>query len=303
MLAVAFLALLVTAQPWASAALDHDRPMRATRRGEVSGAAGGGFFVWGQHRRSNPDQFDIFVKTPSGKLRVNRGESQGSMGGIDGHQLVFQKYEGHGPRQGYSDIWSFNLKTHATHKIRSVSTWAWEYTPTISGDWLLFSRWNPNKGFLKVVLHNLRTNEERTLDRVKAHAYVQTGQVNGNWVTYLTRAYGHPRLQLRLVRYNIRTRQKRAIVDRYSWAPSVSDTGDVYYLTTGARCGTRPVFKRFRPTPTPGDKEIKVIRKYREGIDMSRSFAYRDGKGRLAIIHEKAHCNNLLTGSDIYRLR
>jgi hypothetical protein len=35
---------------------------------------------------------------------------------------------------------------------------------------------------------------------------------------------------------------------------------------------------------------------------MSRSFAYRDGKGRLAILHELAHCRNLDTGSDIYRL-
>ncbi|MEA2499457.1 MAG: hypothetical protein QOH26_1862 [Actinomycetota bacterium] len=289
--------------PWAAAALDQDKPVRATNAGELAAAAAPGYFVWMQNSLDRQKHFDVFLKTSNGRLRVNAPGTEGAMGGISGNRLVYQQYTGGDPVRGSSDVYEFNLKTHERRALGGVNTGEWEYTPTISDEWLLFARWSSKTDTRKVILRNVKSGAQRTLASVSSRAYVQAGQVNGNWVSYLRHQKGAPRYKAALYRYNISTKERSSVVDRYAWGPSVSDQGDVFYLSTGSECGSRPRFKRFRPTVKAGDEETAVLLRLREGIDMARSYAYRDVQGRLAVLHEKAHCKNLDTGSDIYRLQ
>lgn len=268
----------------------NDTPVRASRVSEIQGVSDGGYFAWTRNSRRYPGRFNVFLKTPSGRVvKVNARGTEAFLGGISGGTLAYQQNKGRG-----SDIRLFDLKT-LRHKRtpRGVNTRKGnEYLPSISGRHLLFGRRLRHNGWARLILFDLRDRTQRVLAK-PGRGYLQPGQVNGSYVTWLSPPYGRRHA---LYWYNTSTREKGYVFDRQAWAPSVSSSGTIYYETTGRGCGIRPKLRRRRIF----DGATRTIARLPEGVDMFHTHVYVDTDGIQKLLHERSRCNSPRFGSDVY---
>lgn len=241
-------------------------PVKATARNEATPAAGGDYLAWAKSRRGRPRVLDVWAQQ-QGKaaFKVNAPRSTGWAGGIDGGTLVFQQV-----KRGNSDIRFFNLATRRRRNAPSgVNTRRWEWHPTISGPWLLYSRgFAFGSGAKFVILRNLLTAEQRVLDASQSRtAMLQAGQVSGNYAVW-TRCT--TRTTCTVFRYDIATGSATQMpsTGQVLYGASVTPAGAVYYGRSGPQCGAKVELVK-----TTLEGTTLVLYTFPSGQDFSVSYA------------------------------
>ena len=133
-------------------------PVLTTKAAEFNPAATDTYIAWNgfAHRH-----YVVYAKQFGGsRFRVNPTGTDGYVGSIEGTTLIYQQWN---PSKGTSDIFSYDLVAKAKTKIgKPVSTGGWDYDPTGSGDWVMYSRYYRNAD-RKIFLYNTNTHELRRL--------------------------------------------------------------------------------------------------------------------------------------------
>lgn len=131
---------------------------------EQNSAASQGYFAWARVTAHNAD---AFVK-PDGapKIRMNRPNTDSFAVGIDDTTAVYDVFAG---SVGNVNLKMFDVLTQTrSNPPTGVNTPQHEYRPSISGDWLLFTRDNFRPALedtfrVRVILFNTATSEQRVL--------------------------------------------------------------------------------------------------------------------------------------------
>src|SRR5262249_27396912 len=118
--------------------------------------------------------------------------------------------------------------------------------PSISGQWVLFTRYVHTTRTTKVLLYNTHSHELRTLatDRGR-NRFVYSGQVNGDYAVWgSVRSSGQE-----VYRYQISTNANTLVPRATLWQynPSVARDGAVYYTRSEDACGAGVSLVRYLP--------------------------------------------------------
>ncbi len=212
--------------------------IRATSLAEERPVAGNGYLAWTQNSRKQPRIFRPWAQAPGGKPFLITGQRQGYPGSIEGTMLVYQAYA---PARNESSIRFYDLARKA-HVLtpRGVNTSLWEWSPSLSGEWLLFSRHNGRTE--SVILLNTRTRVQRELDRGRMpdeKNYATAGQVNGNFAVWQRCPRGDR--PCTVVRYDITTRAKTQLpppLGFVHYQPAVTADGTTYLVRGEPDCAS-----------------------------------------------------------------
>ncbi len=255
--------------------------VRTTRLDEWDPAAGPDHIAWVQNTRRDPDRARVYAKPTGGpKFRVNRGPGDAYSPGIDGTTLVYQQV-----RRGRSDIKMFDLITRRrSNPPAGVNTRRWEYTPDISGDWLLYAQaWRRFRN-RRVVLFNTSSLVKRVLAKSRGRTLLVGGQVNGNYAVWgkVTRRGCDVFLHDIAAATTMKIPNPRPC----QYGPSVTDTGTVYLGQSGLRCGQAARLVRY---PLGGPATVLIS--FRKGVDFQNTYAFTDGGGSTHVFYDRGFCN------------
>jgi Divergent InlB B-repeat domain len=263
-------------------------PILTSSRGEFQPARLDDLLGWEQNSRRRPNHYDVLVRRDgSSPVRVNPGGSRAAMGDFAGGRLVYQQYRGR-----RSDLRFYDVDTGARSKVPAANTRHWEYWPSMSGEWLLYGRWNRNSGTRRLFLHNLTSGERRLLDRTNGRkAFIGPGQVAGNYAVWSTCD-----LRCNVFRYDIAAASAEKIPNpgAYQRAPSVSLDGTVYFSRGGKGCGASVALVR---APIGGPES--VLAQLQNVLDIRDTYAYTKANGSIEVYYERNGCGKP-TGSDVY---
>ncbi len=268
----------------------------ATQRIEIQPAASTDYLVYSEAARRRPDVFTLFAK-PAGapRFRVNPVGTVAFVGSIDGTTLAYAQRT----LRGRGQIKLFDLATRsALATPAGVNTTAHESAPSLSGEWLVFTRAS-GRSFAnprRLILHHLSDGNQTQLD-FGSDAYVQGGGLAGNYVAW-TRCRLLTRCRTWL--YDIGNETKRILpnpLGKSQFAASVTADGTVYYAESSTiNCGTRKVV-RFWRQPLVGAREL--IGSLPRGRDPAMTSPVVMGDGSIELYFDRYICR---TGaSDIYK--
>lgn len=254
--------------------------IKATVRNETAPAASADWFAWSKSRGRGASPSDVWAQRGSGRaFKVNPRNTQAFTGGIDGARLVYQLLRRGGSRG--SDLRMYDLQRRRHLALPAgVNTKLWECCPTISGDWLLFSRGRAYSAKPQlVVLRNLTTGEERILDRLaNRDSLLSAGQVSGNYAVW-ARCNPHPRCQI--IHYDLSAKATVPLsvpAGKVVYGPSVSPTGTTYYGRSNRGCG-----KSVELVKDTLDQPPEVLVKLAAGQDLDVTSASRREFGDLTL--------------------
>jgi hypothetical protein len=215
---------------------------------EILPSANDTMLAWSQNSRKHPRFFNEYVKPLSGgkAKRLNAEGSRGFNGGFDGTKLVFQQIS----HEGQSDLVIYDTATDHYDAVPSgVNTNRWEASPSMSGDYLLFSRETPRRtGFVdRLVLHQVSTGHEQVLRKLfsdyRHGPFIDPGQVNGDYAAWdvCSRSAG-----CNVFRHQISTDHTQMVPDRQQeYASSVAADGTVFFMRSAPGCGRKARLMRF----------------------------------------------------------
>jgi hypothetical protein len=254
-------------------------------------AAEGAWVSWAQASLAHPNRSSVYIENGSGpKIKVNAKGTSGEGGGFDGNTFVYYQYRG----QWAGDIHEFNLQTHHRSSFPAKVSTPWdEYYPTISGAWVLFTRYISRNQVTKVLLYNTQTHELRTLgtDHGSRRA-VYSGQVNGDYAVWGRATPGGADVYLYRISTRTSTTVPRVGFDQYD--PSVAADGTVYFGRSGNRCGAAVSLVRYSP-----DGVSTVLYNFPAGIDMGHSYVDEEPDGSLQVFFGQYNCKQ--KAEDIYK--
>ena len=267
-------------------------PVKASAADEYAPAEDGPWFGWTEASHNHPNRSNVYVRRGSGsKIRVNAPGTHGAGGGIDGGILVYYEYRGN-----YAgDIRKFNLRTHRRSNFPSRVSTRWdEYHPTISGDWVLFTRYNSSTQATHVLLYDTRSLALRTLgsDRGR-HRFVYSGQVNGDFVTWGRVRPGGQDVYLYRISTKTTTTLPRPVFAQYD--PAVTGDGTVYFERSGNGCGAAMSLIRY-----PLGGPATVLYSYPDGIDGGYGYVDEKDDGSLDWLFGQVRCRS--DRWDIYKI-
>jgi hypothetical protein len=218
-------------------------PVLTTPRDEIQPAAADGWLAWSQNSVAHPNLYSEYARPSGGaRFRVNHVGTQGFGGGIDGTTLVYQQVS-----RGQSAIKLFNLATHArSNPPTGVNTPRWEFSPTISGSWILFGRANFAVHRWRVILFNTATHQLIVLaDRTGRNVSAAPGQVNGNFAVWQQCTATACNVWEYDIGAATKTQLPNTTPGHFNYASSVDSTGTAYFAHSGNSCGAtiekRPV--------------------------------------------------------------
>lgn len=288
--AAALATLAVAGEVWANLA---QTPVLNTPRYEALPGMSGANLVWSQPSIARPNHFNAFVRTSGVTTQLNAARTFGFTGGVDGNKIVFQQVS----LRGQSDLRMYNVATHQHHAPPAgVNSTAWEYHPTISGNWLLFGR--------IIGAHNSRVILRSTTSKTSFQLAVENsskigttpGQVNGNWAVWEQCWDDH----CSVYRRDIAAKTTTVLVNslppaRFEYSPSVAADGTAYYIHSGKGCGnTVKLVKQ----PVGGPET--VLNTFNQGIDVLATNASADPTSGTDVLFEKYYCKRAT--SDIYKV-
>jgi hypothetical protein len=173
-----------------------------------------------------------------------------------------------------------------------VDTGAFEYHPSISGNWILFGRYVKQTQRRMMLLYDLATNELRVLDTTTGRKLkIDSGQVNGDWATWF-----HCSPVCNVWRYNIQSKRKSRVPrpsGHYQYASSVTSAGVVFFARSGRGCGASVSLLRYGISGSP-HVELNLP----QGVDVPRTFA-ASRSGHTDVLFGRVACPDK---GDIYRL-
>jgi hypothetical protein len=222
---------------------------------EILAAANDTMLAWSQNSSKHPRFFNEYVKPLAGgkAKRLNAEGSRGFNGGFDGSKLIFQQIS----HTGQSDLVIYDTSTNQYEATPSgVNTTRWEANPSMSGDYLLFSRETARRtGFVdRLVLHQVSTGHEQVLRKLfsdyRHGPFIDVGQVDGDYAVWdlCSRSAG-----CNVFRHQISTDHTQMIPDRQQeYASSVAADGTVFFMRAAPGCGRKARLMRF----TAGTGEV-----------------------------------------------
>ncbi len=254
---------------------------------EAQPAMSDGFLVWWQGRAT-------YVK-PDGepRVRINPVGTQSFVATIDGTTVVYQSIANDQAR-----LQMYDAVTGArSSPPEGVNTPAFEADPSLSGDWLLFTRVGPRRA--RVILFNLDTLEQRVLENLATRShYLTADQVNGDWATFESCDFDKGTYSnCQAHRYQISTDLVARIPnpDRQQYAAGITDDGTAYLVSTVGsdvwNCGAGAELVR---QPVSGSRE--VIATLPEGFDSFNTFAFEGSDGSVTLLFDRIRCNNGASG-------
>jgi hypothetical protein len=235
----------------------------------------------------------LYVRPNGGsRVAVNR-KGFAYDGGFDGNTLIYQLAFF---RRGVSDIHLYDAATQVKSLPAGVNTRAWEFSPTMSGNRILFGRQSPRHE--KVILRdeNLSTSRVVAHMRFRNHVALQPGQVNGDWATW-----GHYSFVTKLgnvFRYQISTQTTQRIArpaNRAQYASSIAPNGALFYVRSRRGCGRHVVIRE----SVPGEADVALHRLPR-GYDVYKTYVVDEGAGEFSVYFDQSSCSS--NRSDIYKV-
>jgi hypothetical protein len=248
------------------------------------------YFAWTQNSRSRRNHFDAFLtRTGDPRVKLN-ATGEGFIGGIDPPNVVYQQI-----RNGQSNLKLYNADTHTrTDPPAGVNTAAWEWEPSISGDWLFFARQTSSSQF--VILHSLTTTNEVILDQ--GPRFRHAGQVNGDFAAW-TRC---TKTTCNVVRRQISTVSDTVLQKpstKFQYGGAVTSSGIVYVARSGPKCGADVKVVRYFGATDPAGGTI-VADLGANGRDFWSAYARDNDDGSVDVFYDRYLCGK--TSSDIYRI-
>lgn len=283
-------ALAAGAILWTTVPADAGTPteVRDTDAVESMPAADVGYLAWAQRAGR---KLHVMAQVGSGTpFRVDSGPN-GATGGIDNGTLVYQEYA---PAQSTSDLKLFDLDTQQrSNPDPGINTSKWEYWPDIDQDRILFGRLSLNRrGTRRVILYDPSPTPtfDILMETSGGNRNLDPGQVNGNYAAWARWTTRRGRLVDCEVFVEDLTTGTRTTVpnpdNRCQYAPSVSDTGTVYYGRSGYGCGRSA---RLMAYPVGGSPV--TIHSFSRGRDFSDTYVYTSG-GDDHVFFDPASCRS-----------
>ena len=263
-------------------------PVIATPALEEGFGASTSYIDWGSAPKSSPHAFVVYAKKRGGsRFRVSAAGTKAFGGGIDGTTLTYQQID-----HGNSDIKMFDLVTKKrSDPPAGVDTGAWEYGPTVSGNFIQFARWFPSTSQRSVMLFNTATSRSMTLGTVRGRKnYAEPGQVNGTFATW---AVCTPKCNVYLL--NLTTGHRIKVPNpgsTYQYNPGVSVKGTVFFGRSGAACGSHANIYRYTPGGTP-----RLALRLPNGVDEAQIFVFTSGN-KTTVYFDRSVCPHAF---DIYK--
>ncbi|MFN2490420.1 MAG: hypothetical protein ABR529_11920 [Actinomycetota bacterium] len=260
--------------------------------GEFQPARSGHYLAWERNSAASPQHYDVFAKAVGrSRFKVNGRSTEAASGGIDGDLLVYQQWKKSG-----SDLKLFDLrKKRRSDAPRKVNSRHWEYWPSLSGRWLLFGR-RKGDGARRIILFDRRSGKTRTLARTGSKkSFAAPGQVNGSWVVWWKCT---PATACNVWRYNIHSRKRMEVPNpgRYQRAASVTPQGTVYYVRSGADCGSSVKLMRYAP-----GAPSKLLVELPAGEDAHDTYAFSPRSKKTKVLYERNTCGQPAV-SDVWQV-
>jgi hypothetical protein len=283
---------LVTAIPVAAYAAT-EMPLRVTKGpDEFEPAVSADFLAWEQAGNANTQRRVLFAQPTNGTpFRVNPKGSYAAGAGLDGARLVYATFkavedESDGHLGG--DLRMVDLSSGSELPVPpGVNTRKEEYTPTISGDWLLFGRQSSGQRPREtVILQNVSTGEVRTLASSNK-LYIDPGQLNGLFATWY--ACGRRAGSVcNVFRYDIAGGVISTIPNpgpAFQYAPSVAADGTVYFSRSGNGCGVNASLQKWAPAVA-----TTTVVDFPDRVDGGDSYVFEDPAAGRRVVYHRASC-------------
>ncbi len=289
----AVMAVLVTGgEVWANLA---QTPVRATTRFEEDPAVAGSYLAWDQNSAGRPNHFNVFVRHGTTITQVNPARTYGWGPSMDGTTIAYQQVS----LKGQADIRMYDVVTHLhSAPPAGVNTPAYEWSPEISGNWLLFGRASgPTRRHTQVILRNLTNKTSFVLADVNSPTiHVYPGDISGNWAVW---GVDGPKISS-VLRRDIAAKKSTKLVNtlppaRFEYNPSVAADGTAYYAHSGSACGDHVKLVK----QAPGQPET-VINTFSSGIDYVDADVVPDPTSGTDIYFTKYYCKRQT--ADIYKM-
>jgi hypothetical protein len=249
---------------------------------EVLPSATDTWLAWSENSRSEPRHFSVYVRRRGGDVRrrLNPAGTRAYSGGFDGDRFIFQQVSG----SNQSDLRIYDLAQHRYLPVpHGVDTAKWEWAPSLSGDYLLFTRntFRRRTYTARVILHRASTGHERILGTFRGRyqdGVAEAGQVSGDYAVWI----GCPTNQdCDVFRYTISTGTTTKMPDhKQEYAPSVAADGTVFFMRSGPPCGAHAKLMRY----ASGVGE--TVRSFARNRDAFDTYAVSSTD----VVHEIANC-------------
>ena len=271
---------------------------------EINSSASGEYLVWSADSYERPGRYNSFVRFgEDARSQINPQGTESFGAAIDGTTIVYDEAGRADADLYFTDA----VAPDRTAPPEGVNTRSVERRPSLSGDYLLFTRTNANRvrfrdAWIRVVLFDLDAGTGTVLrERPAATSYLVSDQVNGDWATFEScgfREVGFTNCQV--FRYQISTQDlvRMDNPDRQQYAGGVSDDGTVYLVRTGSpeawQCGHHTRIVRVLPDDTE-----QTIATLPDGKDALTTFASDEGDSTTLYL-DRLGCDRGRSG--IYRI-
>ena len=259
-------------------------PIRTTSADEYSPVADGAWMAWTERSHLHQARQNVYVRKGAGsRIKVNPRGMSGGTGGIDGNVLVYSEY-----KPGYAgDIRKFNLSTHRRSDFPGRVSTRWdEYHPTVSGNWVLFTRWIWTTRTTKVLLYNTHSGSLLTVGTDSGrYRYVYAAQVNGDYATWGRVTPNGQDVYRFHISARTNTKLPRVVYAQYD--PVITSDGTVYFVRSGKGCGEIASLVR---QPLVGPEAI--LYDLPVGIDVGYGYAQERADGSLHWLYGRETCRN-----------
>jgi hypothetical protein len=275
---------------------------------EFRPSASEGYLVWTANSLGHPRRTNTYLR-PQGepKIQLNPEGTQSVEASIDGTTVVYQEIG-----ETDADLALFDAVSHARSPMPDgVNTRNWESAPTLSGDWLLFTRSSFNRvrpadARVRVILFNLSTQDQIVLRKLaQATYYLVSDQVSGDYATFDSCAYDADTdrySDCNAFLYEISTKELVEIENPglQQYAAGVTDDGTVYVVRSGGarywHCGTNARIVRY-PEGGPG----VVIARLNAPRDSLNTFALEETDGSTSLYFGRFNCETGEAGLYVVR--
>jgi hypothetical protein len=254
--------------------------VRTSRAQELFPAAaysqsGTALLAWTQNSRAHPNRFNAYFKRGSHKPVKLNTSGHGYLGGIDPPLVIYQQV-----KNNESNLRLFNYATgDRLRPPQGVNTADWEWSPSISGDWITFGRGDDESNDEWVLLESSSQLAQLELEKIGLRREdLYPGQVNGNFVVWTycglecdVRKYEIPSDHIPTQGEIVPETLAKAATATHQYAAAVTSTGTVYLVRSGDGCGIKLRIVRFGASDPP---EGTVIASIPSGKDVHGDAGY-----------------------------
>ena len=264
--------------------------------GEIYSAADGTYLSFTRNSIGHPKDYALYLQALAGGpvTRVNPEMTRGFPGGFDGTSMIYQQVN-----RGQSDIKMYDVNSHVrTNPPAGINTTEWEYSASITPDWILFLRSGHNSD--RVVLYDRHSATFQQLDSVNWNrggtAYMDSAEVNGNFAVW-TRCTA--RFTCRVKTRDLVAQTTTTVptpVGKLDYDSSVGSDGTVYLVRSGHGCG---LGTRLRAI-SPGGVDTLLV-EFSPGVEVWSTHTYSTGTSD-DVYYSKYRCSAGSSHADLYKV-